>query len=263
MFDTMRTMTRSKEDVEAVRNCIEQGLSIAETARRVGIARATVRDWMRKGFDEAIQARMDHPGEDARCAFCRYIRDLSETSYAYLLGLYLGDGYIAPHPRGVYRLRIFQDNKYPNLIHQCAIAMNWVIPSRIGLVQSQGCKEIASYSKHWPCVFPQHGLGPKHKRKIELEPWQRWIAIERHPQLLLRGLVHSDGCRINNRVRVRGKWYVYTRYMFTNHSDDIRGMFEEACERAGIEWRQMNQWTLSVAKRESVDKMDQFIGPKS
>lgn len=256
-------MTKPKQDVEAVRDLLDQGLSIAETARRVGIARATARDWMMKGFDEALQARTNCPGGDVRCEFCRYVRDLSESSYAYLLGLYLGDGSISHHPRGVYKLRIFQDNKYPVLIRQCMVAMHWVVPNVVGVVQGRGCKEIYCFSKHWPCLFPQHGSGPKHKRKIELEPWQRWVAIERQPQLLLRGLIHSDGCRAINRVKVRGNWYEYPRYQFSNRSADIRRVFTDTCDRAGIEWRQSNEWTISVSRRISIQKLDQFIGPKS
>ena len=141
--------------------------------------------------------------------------------------------------------------------------MNWVIPRRIGLVQKEGCKEIASYSKHWPCLFPQHGPGVKHTRRIVLEPWQRWVAIERHPQLLLRGLIHSDGSRFANRVMVRGKQYEYSRYMFSNRSDDIRRIFSDACDRAGIEWRQNNEWTTCRFSPRLRRKMDRFIGPKS
>jgi len=159
-------MTRPRKDLETVRDLLDQGLSVAEASRRARIPRGTVQMWLSAGLEATLDARAEHAGRSGPCEFCGYVRDLSETSYAYLLGLYLGDGYIAPHPRGVYRLRIFQDNKYPNLIHQCAMAMNWVIPSRIGLVQNDGCKEITSYSKHWPCVFPQYGLGPKHKREI-------------------------------------------------------------------------------------------------
>ena len=55
-------MTRPKKDVVAVRDLLDEGLSIAETARRVGIARATVRDWVAKGFDEALIARTDGAG---------------------------------------------------------------------------------------------------------------------------------------------------------------------------------------------------------
>jgi len=61
--------------------------------------------------------------DGGRCDFCKYVRELTESSYAYLLGLYLGDGCIATHPRGVYKLRIFQDNKYTSLIRQCMVAI--------------------------------------------------------------------------------------------------------------------------------------------
>lgn len=143
------------------------------------------------------------------------------------------------------------------------VAMHWVIPRKVGIVQKEGCKEIYSLSKHWPCVFPQHGPGMKHKRSIVLEPWQRWVAVERHPQLLLRGLIHSDGWRGTNRVRVRGKDYEYPRYMFSNRSADIRQIFTDACDSAGIEWKQSYEWIISVSRRDAVAKMDGFIGLKS
>jgi hypothetical protein len=41
-----------------------------------------------------------------------------------------------------------------------------------------GCHDIKSTSKHWPCLFPQHGPGRKHERKIELEAWQQVIVGE-------------------------------------------------------------------------------------
>jgi Helix-turn-helix domain of resolvase len=259
----MTAMTRPKEDVEAARHLLAAGYSIAETARRVGVARATIRDWMAAGFDEILPRRFTETGSDGRCKFCRFIRDLTESSYAYLLGLYLGDGMISDAAKGVYKLRIFLDNKYPVIIRQCVIAMHWVVPNKVGILQRPGCKEIYCCSKHWPCLFPQHGAGPKHTRPIVLEPWQRLVAIERNPQILLRGLIHSDGCRATNTVRVRGKEYVYPRYQFSNRSADIRRIFTDACDRAGIEWRQSYQWTISISKRPSIEKMDTFIGPKS
>lgn len=256
-------MTRPRKDIETVRDLLGQNLPVAEVARRSGIPRSTVRTWLADGLDETLDARIDGPGPGGPCSFCRYIREMTESTYAYLLGLYLGDGCISRHPRDVYKLRIFQDNKYPHLLRECMIAMHWVVPNRVGIVQGAGCKEIYSFSKHWPCVFPQHGAGPKHKRPIALEPWQRWVAIERHPQRLLRGLIHSDGWRGSNKVTVRGKKYEYPRYMFSNRSADIRRIFTDACDRAGIEWRQSYEWIISISKREAVEKMDQFIGPKS
>lgn len=251
-------MTRPHEDAETVRDLLAQGLSVAETARRAGIPRSTVRMWVVGDLDSRLEARSGQHGRDE---LCPYVRNVTESSYAYLLGLYLGDGCIATGKRDVHKLRVFQDDRYPNLVHQCQIAMQWVIPNKAGWTQQNGCKEVYSYSKHWTCMFPQHGAGPKHQRPIVLEPWQRWIAVERNPELLLRGLIHSDGCRVLNRVQ--GGRYSYVRYMFSNRSEDIRRIFSDACDRAGIEWRQSYHWMISVSRRSSVEKMDRFIGPKS
>lgn len=65
-----------------------------------------------------------------------------------------------------------------------------------------------------------------------------------------------------NRVRVGGRSYVYPRYDFTNASDDLRTLFTETCEHLGIEWRRMNAWNISIARRESVNRLDRFVGPK-
>jgi len=113
-------------------------------------------------------------------------------------------------------------------------------------------------------VFPQHGPGLKHERDIVLEPWQEVIAILERPESFLRGLIHSDGWRGINRVRGgNGSSYRYPQYQFSNRSDDIRQLFTLACDRIEIEWRRMNQWNIAVSKRQSVARLDEFIGPKS
>lgn len=119
---------------------------------------------------------------------------------------------------------------------------------------------VSAYSKHWPCLIPQHGPGIKHERPIRLAGWQQSI-VEHHPEVFLRGLVQSDGCRVLNRVVNRR--YVYPRYNFTNASADIRRMFTDACDQLGIEWKQMNPRNISIARRDSVALMDTFIGPKT
>ncbi|MDQ3979144.1 MAG: hypothetical protein M3314_06280 [Actinomycetota bacterium] len=140
--------------------------------------------------------------------------------------------------------------------------MSTVLPNVVNTVPKLGCIEVASYSKHWPCLFPQHGAGPKHLRSIALEPWQHEIAIEENPRLLLRGLIHSDGWRGTNvAVTPRGK-YFYPRYLFSNRSQDIRDIFALASGRVGVKCRQTNQWNLSVSRRSDVALFDQFIGPK-
>ena len=95
---------------------------------------------------------------------------LPQAPYTYLLGLYLGDGHIASHARGVYRLRIYCANAYPELIRHREDAIGEIIATKVSRVACVGCTQVAS-SKHWPCLFPQHGPGRKHERRIELFPW--------------------------------------------------------------------------------------------
>jgi hypothetical protein len=58
------------------------------------------------------------------------------------------------------------------LIDEAATALSALHPSRpVHRVQAIGYTSVVSYWKHWPCVFPQHGPGPKHRRRIELADW--------------------------------------------------------------------------------------------
>jgi hypothetical protein len=164
------------------------------------------------------------------CPRCATLPGLPEPTrdYAYLLGLYLGDGCISVggNPaKGVWVLRIMCADAWPGLVTDCAEAILAIRPeNKIGLVPKDGCTEVRAYSRHWPCLFPQHGPGKKHNRKIELADWQRAIT-DKYPGRLARRLFHSDGCRFTNRVRYRSPggdvWYAYPRYMFTNESKDI------------------------------------------
>jgi hypothetical protein len=183
--------------------------------------------------------------------------DIPPGPYAYLLGLYLGDGYIASHRRGVYKLRITCCDAYPSLMADCALAMAEILPNRVGRVRRTGCTDLYTYSKHWPCLLPQHGPGHKHDRDIALLEWQRSI-VDRFPAPLLRGLIHSDGCRVLNKVNGRA----YPRYEFSNASPDIHNLFTRACDLMGVEWRPRSLRVLSVARRSSVRLLDEFIGPK-
>jgi hypothetical protein len=185
--------------------------------------------------------------------------------YSYLLGLYLGDGCLSRARRGVYRLRIVLDERYPGIISECVSAMKQVLPeNRPGVQQLRNARavEVWVFSKHLPCLFPQHAAGRKHERVIRLVDWQAAVAM-RHPEQLLRGLIHSDGCRFTNTIRHPKRTYRYPRYNFSNRSDDIKRIFCEACDLLGIEWRVMNRWDISVARRASVARLDEFVGPKA
>lgn len=187
-------------------------------------------------------------------------------SYAHLLGLYLGDGCLSAYPRGVYALRVACDVRYPRLIDECADSIRRLVPNSVSTNRAPGCLQVTSYSKHWPCLFPQHGPGPKHERPIVLDPWQAAV-VEQHPGRFLRGLFHSDGCRITNwterLVAGRRKRYEYPRYFFTNHSDDILRLCEWALDLIGVAHRRPNRRNISVARRASVALLDEHVGAKS
>ena len=57
-----------------------------------------------------------------------------------------------------------------------------VLPNKVGKIRktNECCWDVYSFSKHWPCLFPQHGPGKKHQRKIELVPWQQEL-VDRDP----------------------------------------------------------------------------------
>jgi len=234
------------------------GLNDSQIARESGIPRRTIRDW-RSGRTPDFDRVRTFPGNHGpSCVVCEGDPTrLPLPAYIYLLGLYLGDGYIASHGRGVFRLRIVCADAYPHLIQCCESAMAEVLPNKVSRVPKVGCTEVASYSKHWPCLFPQHGPGRKHERKIELTPWQQEL-VGLDPRPLIRGLLHSDGCRVLNWVNGTP----YPRYHFSNVSADIRGIFGRACDQLGVEWRPNNPWWLSVARRGSVALLDGFVGAK-
>ncbi len=201
------------------------------------------------------------PQRPLKCADPRSL----EGGYAYLLGTYLGDGMLSRLPgKPVWKLRIFQDSRYPRLVDECQRAMFNVVPNVVGQFTrpKDGAVEIHSHWKQWICLFPQHGAGPKHLRSIRLEPWQANL-VRQYPHEFIKGLIESDGCRITNFAIVRGKRYEYPRYFFSNRSSDIQQLFRDACDLIGVDYRQDGPWNISVARRESVAALDEFIGPKS
>lgn len=243
---------RSQAEWDEVHRLIASGMNDCAIARATGIPRPTVKDWRHQGTHRPERAQ-----RRSSCPRCDLVA-LDERAYAYLLGLYLGDGCLSRHRRDVYRLRISLDAKYPNIIAECARAMATVSGRRVGYARPKGCVVVDAYWKHWPCLFPQHGPGKKHHRTIELTPWQRDIT-RRYPGLLLRGLIHSDGCRILNRVNGTD----YPRYHFTNKSSGIRDIFCVACQQFGVHWTAPKPGELSVARRVDTARLDLVIGPKT
>jgi hypothetical protein len=187
---------RGTEERREFRRLAVVELNTSRIARNTGIPRSTVRDWLKaQAAEPTAPAAAERPFDPCgRCGHPAHdFAALPDAEYSYLLAAYLGDGTISIGRRGVYALRVSTDNRYVGVIAEEALAMAAVVPtSRVGLVQRKGCVEVVSRSKSWPCLFPQHGPGAKHKRRIVLADWQA-VIVHRRPQQFIRGLIHSDG----------------------------------------------------------------------
>ncbi|MFI6872080.1 helix-turn-helix domain-containing protein [Streptomyces sp. NPDC050400] len=242
------------------------GARNADVARALNIPAGTIGHW--KHIDRAKRGECP-AAHGPTCPRC-HGSPLDESAYGYLLGLYLGDGCINKLRSGTYVLRVTCANAWPGLIDACAEAVQTIRPdNKVFRAQRPGCQNVTCYSNHWPCLFPQHGPGKKHDRKITLAPWQQEI-VDAHPWEFVRGLIHSDGCRITNwTTRLVGgerKRYEYPRYFFTNKSDCIRQLYTDTLDTLGIPWthctRHGNPYNISVARKAAVALMDAHVGPK-
>lgn len=188
------------------------GLNNCEISRRVAVPRPTIREWS--------SGRLPRSCAQASSG----VQDSS--AYVYLLGLYLGDGCISTHPRGVYRLRITLDVRYPAIVQECESAVQAVLPlNRVGRhLRPCNCYEVSAYSKSWPRLLPQHGSGRKHERKIVLADWQQELGAL-SPDLLLQ-------------------------------------IFCDACDRLDIHWTAAPPKAIYVSRKADVARLDEFVGPK-
>jgi hypothetical protein len=245
------------------------GARNADVARRLQVPAGTIGYWLHQ--DRKKRGERVPPRRSLLCPICDD-RPLDNAAYAYLLGLYLGDGHISHYSRHrTPSLMITLDNAWPGIQDEAQSAMATVYPDNATCrVRGEGATNIKVYSKHLPCLFPQHGPGKKHDRTLVLAPWQQRI-VDEYPWPFIRGLIHSDGCRITNWTeKIIGgerKRYEYARYFFSNASTDILRFFTETLDAVGVEWKPGNQKSrivrnISVARKASVALMDTHVGPK-
>lgn len=227
------------------------GLSDTEVARRLGLPRGTV-----------AYIRVTSRRRRWLCPRCwrggRRI-DLGPADYCELLGLYLGDGCMSNAGR-TDRLRIALDARYPQILDDGEALLKRGFPdSSVGrVIADQGATVFLSvYSSHLACLFPQHGAGKKHERRIVLEHWQRQLLAQA-PWSFLRGCIRSDGCSFVNRTGP----YRYLTYDFSNQSGDIRELFIEACELVRVEYRSHAR-RVRINRRSSVAALVEQIGVKA
>jgi hypothetical protein len=257
---TMRTYNEYKQILEEWEDCGNQ----REVMRRTGIPRSTVQRLIKRyqtvtNFEREFELIPENPLLDQ-------LKSTSQESleihfhYAYILGLYLGDGEINKGRR-TKRLIITLDQKYPQIIARCMTALQTLMPqNKVSYYNCPkgNCVRVSCFNDNWHEIFPQHGAGVKHLRPIILEDWQHYI-VDQYPLEFFRGLYHSDGSRSQNIVYGKN----YPRYLFSNESDDIRKLFTDTVEKLGLHWTTANRRNLAISKREDVEWLDKYIGAKA
>jgi hypothetical protein len=254
-------MAYSTDNYLAVMSLVGTGLTDRAIAARTGVGAGTVRRWRvtTKPPDAVLRRRIAEAWSVP-----------VDATYCYLLGAYLGDGLVTLYPPNSWCLRIFNDRRYQSISQEILTAMRATFPGgRVRLTPSSNSEADVLSVRH-PAIaqaFPQHGPGRKHNRAIVLADWQLTLT-RTHPGPLIRGLIHSDGCRAVNRFRTklpsgRTAEYSYVRYFFSNMSADVRDIFAEHCQLLGIRVTQSNHRNLSVSHRDSVAILERMVGPKT
>lgn len=59
----------------------------------------------------------------------------------------------------------------------------------------------------------------------------------------------------------RNNW-AWPRYGFSQKSDDIRGIFCDACDLLGVRWTRAGTRNVYVSRKADVACLDEFIGAK-
>lgn len=234
-----------------------EGLTQREISVRTGVPLGTVRNWQRgrnRSAPPKPRRRRRPPVPD--------LLTLPTPDYPYLLGFYLGDGCLSRQSNGSWCLRIVSDASYPALLREAQAAMESVSGGTAWQRKRAGqhAFELGLTWWHWPLVFPQHGPGRKHSRRIVLADWQRNL-IEQDPRPFLRGLIHSDGWRPQSRTRQRQGLRLSALSVLEPVSGH-QGPVHLGLRPDGDRVAAMGAHHISVARRGSVAKLDEFIGAK-
>lgn len=251
----------NQEIINLAKSLNTLGNSVSQISRTLGINRSTISQWI------------NNPSHKIHTpiTLTSFISELSinnsiNENYYYLLGQYLGDGYINKTDR-TYRMRIFCNNSHENMQQLIKNSLLKIFPNnKIQIVQCHGCVSIGLYSNMLPELFPHLGKGEKHTRKIELSEWQ---LKDINHIALLRGLIHSDGTAF---YRTIGK-YRYLIYSFNNCSMDIINICKLCLDALSIEYKEYIktkdsktkhiQQVITISKRGDVARIYDICGIKS
>lgn len=262
------------DTIQKIHRLRDEGVSKRQVSRQLSIDYGTVRKWWDK------DARVAQSAEATDLKSVKYGFESHpgyQSTYAYVLGLYLGDGYINIQNQKyqVYKLRIAQESRFADLIAEHITALETLFPrNTVGTFNHTHakCCDIYVHSKELNQWFPQHGVGAKHTRPIILETWQQKI-IQLFPESFIRGLMQTDGSRYIHR---QGR-YEYVKYNFTNVSKDVVDLLCAACDNLNIPWTIHSRpnttpngdkslymkYTVTFNRRDAVTQLESIVGPKT
>lgn len=247
---------RTVEECKKIYECWQNKFGQTQTSKYLNLPRSTIKDYFNR-FDKGAYPNWQQEEDlksfdESPCGF------ESHRAYSYILGCYLGDGYINKYPR-TYKLRIFSDKKYPNIIAKQKELLAYIFPkNRVTLYKhGENCIAVTVHSQKLVTYFPQHGIGRKHDRTIELKLWQKEI-VTNYPKEFIEGLIVTDGCRFDRKSGDKK----YPNYSFSNRSKEIRELFIWACSLVGVKITQTG-YDVNICTRKEVEILDTFIGQKS
>lgn len=270
---------KTKEQYEEVIKLKADGHTVKRIVELTGLTRSCVNNWVNRGskihtgISKCNTKVLDKtPIEYLNSLNPNISNEERYSTYSYLLGLYFGDGCIGRVGR-TKCLLISLDKKYTKLNEYVKDSFKTLFNKDPGVLDRSidngqkcvvNCVVVRHYSVNLGLIFPHEGIGEKHLRKIELQPWQ--LDILDYVQFV-KGLIHSDGSYYYNK---QGKSW---NYNFCNTSSDIFEFCKMGLDVLGISynWHQKKKLGergtalknhLNIVKQLDVKKLHTLIGDK-
>jgi hypothetical protein len=250
---------RSKREFLKVTQLAAKGHCDQEIERITGIPRRTVSGW-RRGETRLL--------ERSRCAgYSKGDHDFSKLpsgAYAYLLGLYLGDGCISANHRGSGASASLLTPPTPASSPSAALHSRRSSRPRLrgGVC---GAAATAVTSRCGRSIGPASFLSTVPGASIcDQSAWslgrrRSWGRIASHSS-------GADPQRRHPNRRHRAQGLLCPagapRYAFSNKSEDIKRLFCESCDALGVRWTRPSDCQIAIYRKESVARLDEFVGPK-
>lgn len=262
-------MTHVNYNYDDVLNFRRSGMKISEIVNETGLSRSCINNWINRGAPVRAMKNMIEPLKSPIELITEMTSDLAEHEarmvYSFVLGMYLGDGCIHAISRSM-QFTLSLDKKY-NELNEYVIAVCDLLFNRKASIYDRSvdrgqktisnCINVKYCNKLLGILFPQHGVGKKHTRIIELSEWQLSFVNDIY---LCQGLFFSDGCYYFDKAN--SKWM----YSFTNKSSGIVEILRWSLDRLGIRSNirdKGDSQILTVKHRSDVSRLHDMIGDKN